>query len=288
MKCKYCNADIEQDAQFCTNCGKDLSKFNRCVKCGELLDSDTVFCPYCGTKQSKKDEVKEQNVQKVLSQESQPETVDDTLQSDEEISSKKWVWIVLSLILLAAIVGGGYYFYDMNSRNKVLVAESDSTIIEVVDSTRIVPDTAIEFIESMYKDFFENKNFDTENISNLHKYLSPSVAKKLKFECPYDGGEGEFSYVVYFFCDGSLSYERPDFGDKVVSRTIEPENDGWFKVTNIWDTIKEPVIVHLQVKSVDGVFKIVDFRNQNEKEAEELSDSSTEPVISIFFLNRIF
>ena len=118
MKCKYCNADIEQDAQFCTNCGKDLSKFNRCVKCGELLDSDTVFCPYCGTKQSKKDEVKEQNVQKVLSQESQPETVDDTLQSDEEISSKKWVWIVLSLILLAAIVGGGYYFYDMKTKTK--------------------------------------------------------------------------------------------------------------------------------------------------------------------------
>ncbi len=51
MKCKYCNAEIEQDAQFCPNCGKDLSKLNKCVKCGEILDDKTVFCPYCGAEQ---------------------------------------------------------------------------------------------------------------------------------------------------------------------------------------------------------------------------------------------
>lgn len=29
MKCKYCNAEIEQDAQFCTSCGKNLSNLKK-------------------------------------------------------------------------------------------------------------------------------------------------------------------------------------------------------------------------------------------------------------------
>ena len=146
--------------------------------------------------------------------------------------------------------------------NKVEVA-ADSVAVE---STGTDPVAAKGFIESMYKDFFENKNFDTENISNLQKYLSPSVAEKLKMECPYDGGEGDFSYVVDFFCDGALSYERPDYGGKVVSRTIEPEDNDWFLVTNIWDIIKDPVKVHLQVKSVDGAYKVVDISTSNDNE----------------------
>ena len=157
--------------------------------------------------------------------------------------------------------------------NKVEVA-ADSVAVE---STGTDPVAAKGFIESMYKDFFENKNFDTENISNLQKYLSPSVAEKLKMECPYDGGEGDFSYVVDFFCDGALSYERPDYGGKVVSRTIEPEDNDWFLVTNIWDIIKDPVKVHLQVKSVDGAYKIVDVSEYKEEKSEvsEVNEDSS-------------
>lgn len=57
MKCKYCNADIEQDSLFCSNCGKDLSKLKKCVKCGTLLDDDELFCHECGIKQEIEEDV---------------------------------------------------------------------------------------------------------------------------------------------------------------------------------------------------------------------------------------
>ena len=79
MKCKYCHAEIEQDAQFCPNCGRDLSKISRCVKCGELLDKGTSFCPYCGVEQP---------------------------HYDESTGIKKWPFVILFLLVL----GGGLYF----------------------------------------------------------------------------------------------------------------------------------------------------------------------------------
>ena len=152
--------------------------------------------------------------------------------------------IVAMVVMVSVICSCG----NKGNVNQVVDA-ADSVAVE---STGIDTVAAKGFIESMYKDFFENKNFDTENISNLQKYLSPSVVERIKMECPYEGGEGDFSYVVDFFCDGALSYERPDYGGKVVSRTIEPEDNDWFLVTNIWDVIQTPVKVHLKVKSADG------------------------------------
>lgn len=284
MKCKYCNADIEKDAQFCTNCGKDLSKFERCVNCGELLDRDTVFCPYCGTEQSKKDEVNEQNEQKDSMQESKPEVVDDILQHDEEKSSKKWVWIVLSLILLAAIIGSGYYFYDMNSGNKMLVEEPDSTKIEVVDSTGIAPDAAKGFIESMYKNFYDPYNNERTDKKLLSKYFTEEAMQKFYVESDYD--EGAFFYCTDFLVNGSISgAASPDYGDKVVSRTIKPESDDWFLVTNIWDVIKEPVKVRMQVKLIDGAYKIVDI---DADEDEESTVNAEEGIITIEEAYRIY
>lgn len=283
MKCKYCNADIEKDAQFCTNCGKDLSKFERCVNCGELLDHDTVFCPYCGTEQTKKDEVNEQNELQDFPQESQPAVVDDTLQADEERSSKKWVWIVLSLILLAAIIGSGYYFYDMNSGNKMLVEEPDSTKIEVVDSTGIAPDAAKGFIESMYKNFYDPYNNERTDKKLLSKYFTEEAMQKFYVESDYD--EGAFFYCTDFLVNGSISgAASPDYGDKVVSRTIKPESDDWFLVTNIWDVIKEPVKVRMQVKLIDGAYKIVDIDADEDEESTVNAEESippSEPILSI-------
>lgn len=110
MKCKYCNSDIEQDAQFCTNCGKDLSKFNKCIKCGELLDEKTDFCPYCGTEQ--------------------PHEVVD----EENVSSKKWIWAIVG-ILIVALIGGGYYYLSQNGGKTSGLAEAvDSDSIAVVDA----------------------------------------------------------------------------------------------------------------------------------------------------------
>lgn len=264
MKCKYCNADIEQDAQFCPNCGKNLSKFKKCIKCGELLDRGDDYCPFCGTKQTSDEQ-------------SQSKEVAEPLQHEEKKGSKKWLWAVIAVILLA-IIGGSAYF----ATNGGFGSKAMTDTIAVVDHEEdFGKSEIIDFVEDMYKDFFENNNFDTENVSNLHKYLSSSVTENLKMECPYDGGEDDFLYVIDFFRDGSLSYERPDYGDKVVSRTIEPEDNDWYLVTNIWDVIQKPVKVHLKVKNVDGELKIIDIKLDDDNQEYSGADSSIEEEISI-------
>ena len=95
MKCKYCNAELNKDAQFCTSCGKDLSKFVRCIKCGELIDSKDQFCTNCGTE--KIYIVEEENV------------YEEDQQKVKKTSKGKWILGIFLLLLLAAV---GYFIYE--------------------------------------------------------------------------------------------------------------------------------------------------------------------------------
>lgn len=308
-KCPSCNAIMEDDALFCGECGTKFEveevadqveettapQEKKCIHCGETIEEDSAFCPYCGKPQvveeikdpeleAEKEPVVEEKTEPKQEENPAPEEKEEPKEAsvqetpdkrphydwEDEPKSKKWIWILLVVLLVGA---GAWYFFSQNGYS----LDDGKTVTEAVDSTSVVDESEEynsrkEFIESMYKDLFENKNFDTENISNLQKYLSPSVVEKIKMECPYEGGEGDFSYVVDFFRDGSLSYERPDYGDKVVSRTIEPEDNDWFLVTNIWDVIQTPVKVHLKVRSADGKLKIVDIKldNSSQQDQEEV------------------
>lgn len=125
----------------------------------------------------------------------------------------------------------------------------------------ITSDGKTQFINEMYKDFFANQNFNTEDAGNLRKYLSDNIIEKLLMECPYDGCEGEKRYGVDCFVDGSLSYERPDYGNSVVKRNIRQMEDDWYEVINYWDVVETPVKVLLKVsESGDNNFKITDFK----------------------------
>ena len=238
MKCKYCNADIEQDSQFCPNCGKDLSKFNKCVKCGELIDNETAFCPNCGT---------EQPHEKVV---------------EKTANTNKWLWAAICFVLFA-LVGGGVYYYTQGGLTNT------SEDIQLDDSTNVAendPNTSamVDFIKGIYKDFYEPYNIERSEKKLLSKYFTEEAMQKFYVESDYD--EGDFFYCTDFLVNGLISGNaEPDYGDKVVSRTIEPEDNDWFLVTNIWDVINKPVKVHLQVKSVDGVYKIVDVRVEEQE-----------------------
>ena len=82
------------------------------------------------------------------------------------------------------------------------------------------------------------------------------------------GNEKEFIEKLYndFYEQGNSDR----FDEAVLSKYFTKGAMRKFYV-NIWDVIKEPVIVHLQVKTIDGALKIVDVKAKNldESEAEE-------------------
>ena len=119
MKCKYCQAEIEQDAQFCTNCGKDLSNLPRCVKCGEILDDGSEFCPCCGTKQPKQES---------------PQI--------EKAKGKTKFWIVGGIIAILIIIGCGLFYYSQTKDNNEQT-ESDSTAV-VTEETKATDNISFE------------------------------------------------------------------------------------------------------------------------------------------------
>ena len=119
MKCKYCNAEVQPNARFCTSCGGDLSKFDKCVNCGEFIDKGESTCPHCGTEQ--------------------PQLV-----QPQKSGSKTWLWIVVAILLLGILGSGGYLFLSNKDGRHAFVQETDS-IAEIDDS--VEPSTSAAAVD---------------------------------------------------------------------------------------------------------------------------------------------
>ncbi|MDE5855894.1 MAG: zinc-ribbon domain-containing protein [Anaeroplasmataceae bacterium] len=48
MNCRYCNAENDEDAVYCINCGKKLDGELICPSCGAKNEGDAKFCKECG------------------------------------------------------------------------------------------------------------------------------------------------------------------------------------------------------------------------------------------------
>lgn len=297
MKCKLCNSDIDNDAQFCPYCGKKVVYGKQCINCGNSIDDDSEFCPYCGTKQQVDENVK--STQDVISSQdnhegnsnhgqeviqgieepqkdikkrtTQDESIPISESSKDDLadtldpyksghSSKKWLW-VLGVILLLCVVGYGMFFLCGHSYENDVTAKKT-------------------FIESVYMDLFEPNNTECSAEEFLSKHFTKEAMQKCLVEDEFT--EGEFYYDTDFLLTGVIG-GKGDYGNKVISRTIAPESDDWFLVTNVWDIVQTPLKIHLQVKSVDGVYKIVDLR----EELSEASDSEATTIESIISIADI-
>ena len=197
-----------------------------------------------------------------------------------------WIWILLGVILLG-IIGAGYYFLTQTDDTHK-TEENDVVIATSLDETTL-PSDPKEFLNSLYNDFYEQGNTDRFDEAVLSKYFTKGAMRKFYVEDSYE--EGHYFYCTDFLTHGTISGgPDPDYGHKIVYRLIVTENDGWFKVTNIWDVIKEPVIVHLQVKTIDGALKIVDIRVENdytEDSSVEFDRESVEKELKAFLAEYV-
>lgn len=192
---------------------------------------------------------------------------------------KKWLWIIGVLLLMGILSSGVYFFTNKNEGCSSYIVETDP-LAEIDDSVITTDDEAammdaiaarniameesiieekMNFAKEMYKDFFENTNFDTQDLANLKKYLAPNVIERICLECPYDGCEGEKRYVIEVFYDSSLSYERPDVN--IANRQINIIDCDWFEVVGVDKYTGHQIKVQLEIRMGDNGYQVTDFKS---------------------------
>lgn len=254
MKCVKCNADIEQDAQFCPYCGNAVEHTNQCIKCGKTLDGDSDFCPYCGAKQNE-DNAESQQLQENTLPHDEPihksdrgsisdEELEDVSQSGEvKKDSKRNLWIIIAIIGLFCIIGGYFAFSPSNN----------STTINDAEDSENMDNEIFQRVTSIYNDVFnEQRSGDSDE-----KYCSKSYKALVK----------EFSEA----------YEN-----STIDGILGPELDHW----TVAPEVSKPTmkIINITKKSnTDAVAKIhIDFGYDDNKEDDY---SGTDVELKLVFEN---
>ncbi|MCC8141238.1 MAG: zinc-ribbon domain-containing protein [Lachnospiraceae bacterium] len=104
MRCPYCNAQIDDDATFCVNCGNPIP-VSFCTQCGAQLAPGSKFCPVCGANQNETTE----DVQSTNSREApynvQGQPSEDYIEEPAQQggSARRQWWILIIVIVAAAV-----------------------------------------------------------------------------------------------------------------------------------------------------------------------------------------
>ena len=71
--CSNCGASLNSDAQFCPNCGQEVTKAeaepDSCPNCGAKIEGDAKFCKACGTQLEQPSEVPSETAEETENQE---------------------------------------------------------------------------------------------------------------------------------------------------------------------------------------------------------------------------
>lgn len=98
--CIDCGAPLDNDSQFCSNCGK---KINICPRCGTVLKDDSLFCARCGTRLDTQKEPyvnPQQLVPPVISLQEKTDIVDEW----EEEKNKNWRYLIGSIAVIVLLI----------------------------------------------------------------------------------------------------------------------------------------------------------------------------------------
>ena len=113
-KCKYCGAPLDNDSQFCTNCGKKIeSQGKTCPLCGAEIEDDAAFCSKCG--KSLDAQTKPPVATPQIINPETPLQKEEIVYELEEEKDKKWWYIIGSTIIVALLIIGGYFLFKQNN-----------------------------------------------------------------------------------------------------------------------------------------------------------------------------
>ena len=113
--CKYCGAPLDDDSQFCSNCGKEVEPQGKtCPQCGAEIVDEAAFCSKCGMRLETQTESPTATPQVVIPETSSQEEIVYELEEEKE---RKWLYILSGVIIVALLAMGGYFLFKQNSKN---------------------------------------------------------------------------------------------------------------------------------------------------------------------------
>lgn len=200
--CYYCGAKIEDDADFCTECGNELPDCT-CPQCGADVRDGDNFCQNCGY-----DLINDVGVE--------VEDNDDSSINPseyEEISpkSKKLLPIIIGLLVLV-LIGGGWYFYNSNKFPVQQETTPRDSISETVDKSSTTVEDEIsdvhseEYIKHRLQQIC-NEVPSTSVATIINSFFSDSFKQRYKAVCSKYGSEdndGMGFFGLYFWSGGGV------------------------------------------------------------------------------------
>ncbi len=116
--CKYCGAPLDDDSQFCMNCGKKIEPQGKtCPRCRSEVEDDSAFCAKCGMKLDAQAITPVDIPQVVIPATPSQEVAEEIVYEWEEEKDKKWWYIIGGIVVTAFLVIGGYFFLKHNNES---------------------------------------------------------------------------------------------------------------------------------------------------------------------------
>lgn len=176
----------------------------KCSECGHMISDKASRCPKCGCPTNKETVLRQEDVARS----------DMPVYYEEKGHTNKWLYAIIAL-LLAALAGGGYYFYD---RNKQIEKEYQQKLITDSIARDSNSKDSIVKVETARQDSIEQVNEEKQkqlrleecrkfvekvynnNESNLTNYCTINALNYLKkaYEEEYDACEDCYASWVFY------------------------------------------------------------------------------------------
>lgn len=148
-KCIHCGAQIADDSRFCSECGKEIMQANVCPHCGASVGEGDAFCQNCGKSLNE-------------APSSEPITYEEELPKS---GFKKCLPYIIGAIILVAICGGGWWYYNLS---KTTDSKNDIAATDTIAADTVAADvTPKQQVKNIYMNLISENNASQYYLADL-------------------------------------------------------------------------------------------------------------------------